>query len=196
MKKIKLNNEEHFQMPYGINYSETYIRLASHRILFISEDITDKMAAEVSAMLLYLDNQDNSENIEMYIHSNGGAISGLLNIYDVMQMIKSPITTICTGKCYSAGAVLLAAGTKGSRYAFKNSNVMIHGIQCSFPIPGHDMTNSKNYYKYLEENNDNIMKILGKHTNHTLSKIREDCKQDTWMNAKQALDYGIIDEII
>jgi ATP-dependent Clp protease protease subunit len=199
MNKFKSErNHEHESLrgPLLMGYADTYVKLAKHRILFVSEDVNDTMAAQISAMLLYFDNESHESNIEMYIHSNGGAVTGLLNIYDVMQMIQAPIKTICIGKCYSAGAVLLSAGTKGERYAFKNSSVMIHGIQVGFPVPGHDMTNSKNYYEFLISENDKLMKILAHHTGHPLEKVREDCKQDVWMDAKQVLEYGIIDHII
>jgi len=197
MKKDKnAHNHEQMRAPLLTGYADTYVKLAKHRIIFVSEDVSDVMAAELSAMLLYFDNEDHEEMIEMYIHSNGGAVTGLSNIYDVMQMIQAPIKTICIGKCYSAAAVLLAAGTKGQRYAFKNSSVMIHGIQFGFPIPGHDMTNSQSYYEFIDNNNDNIMKMLAHHTGHDLEKVKTDCKADVWMDAKQALEYGIIDHII
>jgi ATP-dependent Clp protease protease subunit len=189
-------DSEHMHAPLLTGYADTYVKLAKHRILIVSENVSDKMAAELSALLLYFDNEDHEAMIEMYIHSNGGAATGLSNIYDVMQMIQAPIKTVCIGKCYSAGAVLLAAGSKGERYAFKSSSIMIHGIQCGFPIPGHDMTSSKNYYEYLTDNNDNIMKMLAHHTGHSLEKVKQDCKEDIWMDAKQALSYGIIDHII
>lgn len=191
-----MSTEQHLHGPLLMGYADTYIKLAKHRVIFISENIDDAMAAQLSAMLLYFDNEDHEATIEMYIHSNGGAATGLANIYDVMQMIKAPIKTVCIGKCYSAGAVLLAAGTKGERYVFKNASIMIHGIQCGFPIPGHDMVTSKNYYEFLLENNDNIMKMLAHHTGHTLERVKEDCKQDVWMDAKKALEYGIVDHII
>ncbi len=190
------NDHEHGRPPLLTGYADTYIKLAKHRIVIVSEDVSDTMAAELSALLLYFDNEDHEALIEMYIHSNGGAATGLANIYDVMQMISAPVKTVCLGKCYSAGAVLLAAGTKGERYAMKNSSIMIHGIQAGFPIPGHDITSSKNYYEFLQNNNDNIMKMLAHHTGHTLEKVKEDCKQDVWMDAKQALEYGLIDHIV
>lgn len=195
MSKVN-SNHEHIRGPLLTGYADTYVKLAKHRILFVAEDVNDRMAAELSAMLLYFDNEDHEATIEMYIHSNGGAVTGLLNIYDVMQMIQAPVKTVCIGKCYSAGAVLLAAGTKGERYAFKSSSIMIHGIQAGFPVPGHDMTSSKNYYEYLMENNDNIMKILAQHTGHSLAKVKTDCKEDVWLDAKQSLAYGLIDHII
>jgi|SRR5579885_1057869 len=190
------HDHEHVRPPLLTGYADTYIKLAKHRIIIVSEDVSDTMAAELSALLLYFDNEDHEALIEMYIHSNGGAATGLANIYDVMQMISAPVKTVCLGKCYSAGAVLLAAGTKGERYAMKNSSIMIHGIQAGFPIPGHDITSSKNYYEFLQNNNDNIMKMLAHHTGHTLEKVKEDCKQDVWMDAKQALEYGLIDHIV
>lgn len=181
-------------MPFG--YVETYIRLAQERIIFLSEEITKDTAAALSALLLYYDNLDPNEYITLHINSVGGDVAALLNIYDVMKMIRAPITTICTGKCYSAAAALLAAGEPGQRYAFKNSQIMIHGIQCTFPIAGHDQTTSKNYYDFLKDYNDSIMKILAKHTKHPLDKVKEDCSRDLYMDAKQALEYGLIDGII
>src|SRR5574338_445455 len=191
-----MDNHDHMRAPLLVGYADTYVKLAKSRVLFVTEDVDDVMAAQLSAMLLYFDNEDNTQPIEMYIHSNGGAVTGLANIYDVMQMIAAPIKTICIGKCYSAAAVLLAAGTKGERYAFKNSSVMIHGIQFGFPIPGHDMTTSQSYYDFINANNDNIMKMLAHHTGQTLEKVKTDCKEDVWLDAKQALEYGLIDHII
>lgn len=194
LNKKSFNKEEHFHFVRG--YTETYIKLAKDRIIFLSEDITKESAAELSALLFYYDNQSNELPIELYINSSGGDANGLSNIYDVMHIISAPIKTICLGKAYSAGAVLLAAGTSGYRYATKNSEIMIHGLQCGFPIPGHDQIDSKKYLKHLEEYNDSIMNILAKHTGHTLEKVKNDCVNDVWMDAKQALDYGIIDGII
>lgn len=191
-------NHEHLIMkpPMLMGYSDTYVKLTKDRVIFLSEDVTKDNAAQLSALLLYFDNEDHESEITLYVNSNGGDASGLSNIYDVMQMISAPIKTVCLGKCYSAGAVILAAGSKGRRYAFKSSKVMIHGIQFGFPLPGQDIISSKNYYDFIKENNDNIMKMLAKHTGHTLEKVKEDCKQDCWMDAKQALQYGIIDHII
>lgn len=179
-----------------MRYTETYVKLSKDRTIFMSENVTKDVATELSALLLYYDNENHEDPITLYLHSNGGDASGLSNIYDVMQMISAPVKTICLGKCYSAGAIILAAGTKGYRYALKSSKIMIHGMQFIFPIPGTDIIGSKNYYQFVDDNNDNIMKILAYHTGHTLEKVKEDCKQDVWMDAKQALDYGIIDGII
>lgn len=176
-------------------YESSYVWLAKDRFIFLKEAITKEVASELSALLLYYDNES-SDDICIYIHSNGGDSDGLINIYDVIHMIKSPVSTVCLGKAYSAAAILLAAGTKGKRYAFKNSKIMIHGVQFAFPIPGDDQVNSKNYFDFVKKNNDNIMKMLASDTGHTIEKITEDCKRDLFLDAKQALEYGIIDRII
>ena len=194
---MRKNHEQSLlKANFLMGYSDTYIKLTKDRVIFLSEDVTKDNAAQLSALLLYYDNEDHNSEITLYVNSNGGDASGLSNIYDVMQMISAPVKTICLGKCYSAGAVILAAGTKGSRYAFRSSKIMIHGIQFGFPLPGQDIISSKNYYDFIKENNDNIMKILANHTGHPLEKLKEDCKQDVWMDPKQALQYGLIDHII
>jgi ATP-dependent Clp protease protease subunit len=199
MSLIMAKPDEHGHIHHApplAGYMETYVKLAKHRVLFISEDVSDEMASQLSAMLLYFDNEDHESLIEIYINSHGGAVTGLFNIYDVMQMISAPIRTICAGRASSAAAVMLAAGTKGERCAFPNSRIMIHGIQCLFPIAGYDITNNKNYHDFLLEHNDSIMKVLSHHTGQTLDKIKQDCKEDIWLSPKQALEYGIIDQII
>jgi ATP-dependent Clp protease protease subunit len=195
MKPSKLDHDS-APSPNYQRYIETYVKLSKDRTIFLSEDVTKEVAAELSALLLYYDNKDHQAPITLYLHSNGGDAYGLSNIYDVMQMISAPVKTVCLGKCYSAGAVILAAGAKGERYAMKSSKIMIHGIQFAFPLPGNDIINSKNYYDFIKDNNDNIMKILANHTGHPLEKLKTDCLQDVWLDAKQALDYGIIDKII
>ncbi len=192
----KEHNHEPVSPKSDLGFNETLAKLASNRMLFIAEDVTEDLAAQLSAMLLHFDNQDHETPIVMHIHSVGGSAWGLFNIYDVMQMIKAPIKTVCLGHCYSAAAVMLAAGTKGMRYALKHSRIMIHGIQVVFPLLGHDITNSKNYHDFMVENNDNILKMLAQHTGQPLEKIRQDCKEDVWFSPEQALEYGIIDDII
>ena len=101
------HKEPGWRPPFFTGYQESYVKLSKHRIIWVSEDVTDEMASELSALLLYYDNEDHEAPIEMFINSHGGAVSGLFNIYDVMQMIQAPVRTICMGRCYSAGAVLL-----------------------------------------------------------------------------------------
>jgi ATP-dependent Clp protease protease subunit len=176
-------------------YDSSYISLSKSRIIFLKEILTKEVAAELSALLLYYDNLS-FEDIGLYIHCDGGDADALVNIYDVIQMIKSPVQTICIGKAYSAAAVLLAAGTKGKRFAFKSSKVMLHGIQCMFPIIGYDQFSSKNYFDFLNNNNNNIMKILSYHTGQSVDKLKEDCNRDFFLNTQQAVEYGVIDHII
>lgn len=181
-------------MPMG--YGESYVKMSKDRSIFLSEDVSDKLGVELSALMLYYDHVDHEAPINLYIHTNGGASTGLSNIYDVMQMIHAPVKTILLGKCYSAGAWILAAGTKGMRYALRSSKVMIHGVQFVFPIPGSDYTHSKNYLQFIEWSNDDILKVMAKHTGQTFEKVKADCQTEQWMDAKGALEYGIIDHII
>lgn len=176
-------------------YESSYMWLSKDRVIFLKEGIDKNVAAELSALLLYYDNESH-DDIYLYIHSNGGDGDGLINIYDVVHMIKSPLHTICLGKAFSAAAILLAAGSKGNRYAFKNSKIMIHGVQFVFPIPGDDQVSSKNYFEYVKRNNNNFMKMLASDTGQPLKKVMEDCKRDLFLDAKDALKYGIVDHII
>lgn len=193
--KILNHNHEDAPMPMG-RYSESYVHLATNRLIFMNEVFTKNVAAELSSLMLYYDHTSEKENINLFIHSPGGDAAGLTQIYDVMQMIKAPVQTICLGKAYSAGAVLLAAGSKGKRFMMKNARVMIHGLQCGFPVPGDSIVESENYLKYLESYNHTVMKILADHTGHTVAKITEDCKKDVWLDAKQALEYNLVDHIL
>lgn len=194
-KKIE-HDHEPLHAPLLMGYADSYVKMSKNRAIFFSEDVSKKACVELSALMLYYDNIDHESPIHLYIHTDGGDVSGLSNIYDIMQMIHAPIKTILLGKCYSAGAVMLASGTKGERYALKSSKIMIHGIQFVFPLPGTDLTASKNYYEFVKDNNDGLMKMLAIHTGQSLDKIREDCKREYWMDAKAALAYGIIDHII
>jgi ATP-dependent Clp protease, protease subunit len=185
-----------FQAPLVRGYADSYLKMSRSRAIFLSEDISDQVAADLSSLLLYYDHQDPEAPIHLYIHSNGGAVSGLNGIYDVMQLINAPIKTILLGKCYSAGAVILASGSPGERYALRSSNVMIHGIQFAFPLAGEDLANNKSYLEFIADTNDMLMKILAKHTGQPLEKIRADCKREYWMTAQEALSYNLIDCII
>jgi len=182
--------------PIVRGYEDSYLKLSRNRCIFFTEDVSDTSAAELATMLLYYDHLDHSEPISLYLHSGGGAVSGLMNIYDIIQMIKAPVKTILLGKCYSAAAVILASGTKGERYALKSSKVMIHGVQFGFPLLGKDLVDSKNYIEFLGDINDLLLKILAKHTGQTLEKLKADCAREYWMTAQEAQAYGIIDHII
>jgi ATP-dependent Clp protease, protease subunit len=195
-KRDQHEQHDHFRMQMPMGYAESYVKLTKSRAIFISEGVTDRLGAELSSMLLYYDNQDHEAEIDIYIHTNGGANTGMANIYDVMQMVRAPIKTILIGKAYSAGSWILAAGSKGKRYALRSSKVMIHGSQFVFPIPGFDFTNSKNYLEFVNAENDAMLKVMAKHTGQTFEKVKSDCQTEHWMDAKAAKEYGIIDHII
>lgn len=196
MKKRQEQEHDHMRSPILMGYSESYVKMTKDRAIFISEDVSDRMGADMSALMLYYDNQDHDEKINVYINTNGGAASGMANIYDVMQMVHAPVKTILVGKAYSAGAWILAAGTKGQRFALRSAKVMIHGSQFIFPIPGYDFSNSKNYLDFVNDENDAILQVMAKHTGQPFEKVKADCQTEKWMDAKEALAYGIIDHII
>lgn len=194
--KNKMNEEEMDFLPSG-RYSESYVRLAKSRVIFLNEDITKETSASICALLLYFDNLDPTKDINLLINSNGGDASALGAIYDAMQMIEAPVKTICMGKCYSAAAILLATGSAGKRLALKNSQIMIHGLQCAFPLMGeNDDIKSKIYFDFLKKSNTSIMKIMAKHVGKSAEEIEKDCLRDFYLTANQALEYGIIDKII
>lgn len=177
-------------------YRDVYIELSRYRVIFLNEEITKELATAISSLLLYYDSISDQE-ITMYINTNGGDTAALFQMYDVMQMIDSPIKTICTGKAYSAGAVLLSAGTNGLRFCMKHSSIMIHGVQCAFPIIGEsDVDGSSNFYSFLDKHNNDLLKVLANHTGKEISKVKKDCERDFFMDAKTALNYGIVDGII
>jgi ATP-dependent Clp protease protease subunit len=177
-------------------YSMNQILLSKSRSIFIDEVFTKEMAAVVTGLLFYYDNQSQTEDITLYINSNGGDGDALLQIYDAVKMISAPVSTVCVGKAYSAGAYLLSFGSKGKRKAFKHSLIMIHGVQFKFPLLGESVDTNDSFYHFVETANNSILKILVDHTGHSLEKVKEDCKYDTYLNAEQALKYGIIDVII
>jgi ATP-dependent Clp protease, protease subunit len=195
-KKDNHDHNDFLHAPLLRGYSDSYVKMTKDRAIFLSEDVTIKMGAELSAMMLYFDSQDPDTEINLYIHTNGGSTAGMANIYDVMQMIHSPVKTILLGKAYSAGAWILAAGSKGKRFALRSAKVMVHGSQFVFPIPGFDFTNSKNYLEFVNSENDAMLRALAKHTGQPFEKVKADCQTEKWMDAKEALAYGIIDHII
>lgn len=196
MKKRQEQDHDHMRSPILMGYSESYVKMTKDRCIFISEDVSNRMGADMSALMLYYDNQDHDAEINVYIHTNGGSATGMSNIYDVMQMVHAPVKTILVGKAYSAGAWILAAGTKGQRFALRSSKVMIHGSQFIFPIPGYDFSNSKNYLDFVNTENDAMLHVMAKHTGQSFEKVKADCQTEKWMDAKEALAYGIIDHII
>lgn len=193
LKSLKKNHHDEDNMPFFVG--DTYAKLATSRALFINEDVTDKLTCELITMLFYLDNISN-DMITLYINSPGGIVTGMLAIYDVINFIKSPIRTVCISDCSSAAAILLACGKKGERYATKSSRVMIHGMSFGFPSLNSTLTESKELLAFNKAHENDLFKILCKHTGQTLEKVKEDCKTDYYLNPKEAKEYGIIDHII
>lgn len=172
---------------------DIYSRLLKERIIFLGEGIDDGVANTLIAQLLFLDAENNKEDIKLYINSPGGVVSSAMAIYDTMQHIKSPISTICIGQAASAATVILAAGTKGKRISLPNSRVMIHqvmggaeGQQTDIAIAAKEITRIK----------DQINKILSKHTGQTIKKLEADTDRDYWMSPDEAKKYGIIDKVL
>lgn len=199
MEKIVIRGKKlqnHLGEVNFTSYQDIYARLAKDRIIFLSEDVTKETGSSLSALLLYYNSKNPLEEIKIYINSNGGDASALSNIYDVMQIVSAPISTICIGKAYSAGAILLAAGTKGRRFCTKNSEVMIHGIQAQFPQTEFaDKIDSEIEMKMLLDHNDLIMRILAKHTGKSFEQVSKDCERDYYLDAEAAVQYGIVDYV-
>lgn len=169
---------------------DVFSRLMMDRIIFIGEEITPDLANTIIAQLLYLDQQADKE-ITIYINSPGGDIDSGLAIYDTIQFIKSPIRTVCIGEASSMASILLVAG--GKRYALPNSRVLIHSPRGRISGQVHDILAMAEQFKRDYEN---TAKILAKHTKQPYDKVYQDMGHDYWMNAEEALEYGIIDEII
>jgi ATP-dependent Clp protease protease subunit len=181
------------QNDRGERAYDIYSRLLKERIVFIGMPIDDDVANLIIAQLLFLDGEDTGKEISLYVNSPGGIVSSGMAIYDTMQYIKSPITTICVGQAASMAAVLLAAGTKGKRYALPNSRILIH--QPMGGIQG-QATDIDIHAKEILKLRERLNKILAKHTGQTLKKIEKDTDRDYFMTSEEAKEYGIIDEII
>ena len=178
---------------------DIFSRLLKDRIIFVGGyegEIATDSANLLIAQMLYLDSEDNDKDINLYINSPGGMVTAGLAVYDTMQYIKSPITTICIGMAMSFGAVLLAAGSKGRRYALPEARVMIHqplimgggisGQATDIEIEAKEMALTK---KILNE-------ILAKHSGQSVEKVTKDCERNFYLSAQEAKEYGLVDEVI
>jgi ATP-dependent Clp protease protease subunit len=180
------------QSGRGERAYDIFSRLLKERIIFIGDVIEDTMANLIIAQLLFLESEDPERDIYLYINSPGGVVTAGLAIYDTMQYLKAPVSTICVGQAASMGAVLLAAGAKGKRYALPNSRIMIHQGSGGFRGNTPDVMIQ---VKELETLVDKLMKILAKHTGQDAEKVRRDIDRDRFMSAEEAKAYGLIDEI-
>ncbi len=171
---------------------DIYSRLLRERIIFLGDAIEDHIANLIIAQLLFLDAEDPERDISLYINSPGGVVTSGLAIYDTMQYLRAPVSTICIGMAASMASVLLAAGAPGKRYALPNSRIMIHQGSAGFRGNTPDVFIQ---VKELEELNKRLNKILADHTGQTEEKVIKDTDRDYFMSAEQARSYGIIDEV-
>ena len=181
------------QSPKGERAYDIYSRLLKDRIIFVGTAIDDQVANTIIAQLLFLAAEDANKDIYMYINSPGGVVTSGLALYDTMEYVKCPVSTICVGQAASFGALLLAAGAKGKRYALPNARIMIHqplggaqGQATDVEIQTREILRMK---KLLND-------LLAKHTGQPLEKIVKDSDRDFYMSAEDSLKYGLIDEVI
>ena len=181
------------QTSRGERSYDIFSRLLNDRIVMLNDQVNNATASVVIAQLLYLEGQDPDKDISFYINSPGGSVSAGMAIYDTMQYIKCDVSTICMGMAASMGAFLLAAGTKGKRYALPNSEIMIHQPLGSAEGQATDILI---HAKHIERTRSNINKILADATGRPLSDIERDTERDNFMSAQEAADYGLVDKVI
>jgi ATP-dependent Clp protease protease subunit len=165
------------------------------RIIMVTGEVNDTMAEIVTAQLLYLASEDPKKDIQMYINSPGGSISAGLAIYDTMNYVSCDVSTICMGTAASMGAFLLSGGAKGKRFALPNAAVLIHQPLIGGGVGG-QATDIKIITDHLLRTKQKLTQLLADHTGQTFDKVAADTERDNWMTAQQALDYGLIDQII
>ncbi len=181
------------QTHRGERSYDIYSRLLKDRIIFIGEAIDDTFANLIIAQLLFLESEDPEKDINIYINSPGGVITAGLAIYDTIQYIKPDVSTLCMGQAASMGAVLLAAGAKGKRFALPHARIMIHQPLGGFQGQATDIDiQAREILRMREELN----QILASHTSQSIDKIREDTERDFFMSGAQSVEYGIIDKVV
>lgn len=181
------------QTGRGERAYDIYSRLLKDRIVFLGSVVGDEVANLITAQLLFLESEDPERDISFYINSPGGSVTAGLAIYDTMQYIRPDVSTVCLGQAASMGALLLAAGQKGKRYALPHSRIMIHQPLGGFQGQASDVDiHAKEILRMREE----LSSILVKHTGQSLKRIERDTDRDLFMTGKQALEYGLVDEVI
>jgi ATP-dependent Clp protease protease subunit len=178
---------------FGERAYDIYSRLLKERIIFLAGPISDAVANSIIAQMLFLASKDPKADIQLYINTPGGSVTAGLAIYDTMQYVKCPISTVCVGLAGSMGATLLAAGTKGKRFALPNAEILLH--QVAGGVTGEAVEieiTAKQIIKIKEKLN----KILAKHTGQPLEKVEKDTDRDFYLSAEESKEYGIIDEVI
>ena len=184
------------QTSKGERSYDIFSRLLKDRIIFLSEDVNHASASLVVAQLLFLESEDPDREIYLYINSPGGSITDGMAIVDTINYIKCPVTTICVGLAASMGAVLLASGTKGKRYATPNAEILIHQPLIAGGGLSGQTTEIKIHADHMVKTRDKLNKILSEKTGQPLETIERDTERDNYMTAEQALAYGLIDGIL
>jgi ATP-dependent Clp protease protease subunit len=181
------------QTGRGERAYDIYSRLLKDRIVFLGSPVVDEVANLITAQLLFLESEDPERDIYFYINSPGGSVTAGLAIYDTIQYIRPQVSTVCLGQAASMGAVLLAAGEKGKRYALPHSRIMIHQPLGGFEGTAADVDiQAREILRMREE----LGAILQKHTGQSLKRIERDTDRDLFMTGQQALEYGLVDEVI
>ncbi|HKQ83623.1 MAG TPA: ATP-dependent Clp endopeptidase proteolytic subunit ClpP [Steroidobacteraceae bacterium] len=181
------------QTARGERAYDIYSRLLKERVIFIVGPVEDYMANLIVAQLLFLESENPEKDIGLYINSPGGSVSAGLAIYDTMQFIKPDVSTMCIGQAASMGAVLLAGGTKGKRYALPHSRIMIHQPLGGFQGQASDI---ELHAREILEVRDRLNRILARHTGQSIERIRQDTDRDNFMSGEAAVAYGIVDKVL
>ena len=178
---------------YGERAYDIYSRLLKERIVFLGGPVNDVIANSIIAQFLFLASKDDKKDIQLYINSPGGSVTAGLAIYDTMQYIKCPVSTVCVGMAASMGAVLLASGAKGKRFALPNAEIMLHQVAGGAQGVATDIEINARQIIRIKESLNNI---IAKHTGQKIEKITVDTDRDFYLTAESAKEYGIIDEVI
>jgi len=193
-------NENNFLVPIVVEQTgrgerswDIYSRLLVDRILFIGTPVDDMVSNVVIAQLLFLQMSDPKKDIHLYINSPGGSVTAGLAVYDTMQYLTCDVNTYCIGQASSMGAVLLAAGTKGKRFALPNANIMIHQVLGGAEGAASDVEIRVKYMLKLKQR---LNAILSKHTGRSVEQVEKDCDRDNFMSAEEAKAYGIVDQVV
>lgn len=181
------------QTGHGERSYDIYSRLLKDRIIFLGEQIDDHLSSLIVAQLLFLEAEDSTKDINMYINSPGGSVSAGMAIYDTMQYINADVSTICIGMAASMGSFLLTAGEKGKRFALPNSEIMIHQPLGGVQGQAEDI---KIHAEHIIKTREKLNKIMSERTGQALDRIAIDTDRDNFMTAEQAVEYGLIDKVI
>lgn len=190
MNTIITETTEHGEMPLDV-----YQKLADDRILFITDEISDDLASDISATLFLKDNEDSDKKISLFINSGGGSIRNAFMIVDMINMIEAPVETVCIGEAIDEAALILACGAPGMRLATKNAVVGVSQLIQDWHAHA-NLTDAKIYMDLVASDNKRMMEALAKATGKSVSQVSKDLERRVWMNSQQAVRYGLIDKVV